>query len=60
MTIADLPSIMGAVLIAGSMLLVLVQFFFRPSSTNQNVYGALVTVIIVGTVLLGVGSFVHG
>jgi len=59
MTIADLPSIMGAVLIAAGMFLVLVQFFFRPSSNNQIIYGALVTMIIVGAVLLGVGSVVH-
>jgi hypothetical protein len=55
MTIANLPSIMGAALIAAGMVLVLVQFFFRPS--NQNIYGALVTMIIVGAILLGVGSF---
>jgi hypothetical protein len=59
MTIANLPSIMGAVLVAGGMFLVLVQFFFRPPSNNQNVYGALLTMIIVGAILLGVGSFVH-
>jgi hypothetical protein len=59
MTIADLPSIMGAVLIAGGMFMVLVQFFFRPSSNNQFIYGALVTMIIVGAVLLGVGSLVR-
>jgi hypothetical protein len=59
MTIANLPSIMGAVLVAGGMFLVLVQFFFRPSSNNQNTYGALLTMIIVGAMLLGVGSFVH-
>ena len=59
MTIANLPSIMGAVLIAGGMFLVLVQFFFRSSPNNQNIYGALVTMIIVGAVLLGVGSFAH-
>ena len=57
MTIADLPSIMGAVLIVGGMVLVLVQYFFRPRD-NQTIYGALVTMIIVGAVLLGVGSFV--
>ena len=59
MTIVNLPSIMGAGLIAGGMLLVLVQFFFRPRTDNGNVYGALVTIIIVGAVVLGVGSFVH-
>ncbi|HKD22621.1 MAG TPA: hypothetical protein VKB71_11445 [Rhizomicrobium sp.] len=59
MMIADLPSIMGALLAAAGLFLVLVQFFFRPSSNNQNVYGALVTVIIVGAMLLGVGSFVR-
>jgi hypothetical protein len=58
MMIANLPSIMGAVLVAGGMFLVLVQFFFRQSSQSQNIYGALVTVIIVGATLLGVGSFV--
>lgn len=59
MTLANLPSIMGAVLIAGGMFLVFVQFFFRPSPNNQNNYGALVTMIIVGAVLLGVGYLVH-
>jgi high-affinity Fe2+/Pb2+ permease len=59
MTIANLPSIMGAVLIAGGVFLVLVQFFFRPSPNNQNIYGALVTMVIVGAVLLGIGSFVR-
>ena len=60
MTIANLPSIMGAGLIAGQgMLLVLVQFFFRPRTDNGNIYGALVTIIIVGAVVLSVGSFVH-
>jgi hypothetical protein len=59
MTIANLPSLMGAVLIAGSMSLVLVQFFFRPSSSDQNVYGALVTMIIIGAILVGVGHFVR-
>ena len=59
MTIADLPSIVGAVLVAVGMLLVIVQSFFRPSSNNQNIYGALVTMIIVGAFLLGVGSFVR-
>jgi hypothetical protein len=59
MTIVNLPSIMGAGLIAGGLFLVLVQFFLRPSSNNQNAYGALVTMIIVGAVLLGVGDFVH-
>ena len=59
MTIANLPSIMGAVLIVGGIFLVLVQFFFRRSSSNQTVYGALVTMIIIGAVLLGVGAFVH-
>lgn len=58
MTIANLPSIMGAVLIAVGMFLVVVQFFFRPSPNNPNIYRALVTMIIVGGVLLGVGSFV--
>jgi len=59
MTIANLPSIMGAALIAGGMFLVLVQFFFRLSPNNQNIYGALVTMVIVGAVLLGIGSFVR-
>ena len=59
MTIANLPSIMGAGLIAGGMLLVLVQFFFRPRTDNGNIYGALVTIIIAGAVVLSVGSFVH-
>jgi hypothetical protein len=59
MTIANLPSIVGATLTACGMLLVLVQFFFRPSSSNQNIYGALVTMIIVGAVLVGAGSFVR-
>jgi hypothetical protein len=59
MTIANLPSIMGTALIAAGMFLVLMQFFFRPSPNNQNIYGALVTMIIVGATLLGVGSFVH-
>ena len=59
MTIANLPAIMGAGLIAGGMLLVLVQFFFRPQTNNGNVYGALVTIVIVGAVILGVGSFAH-
>jgi len=59
MTISNLPSIMGAVLVAGGMLLVLVQYFLRPAENNQNIYGALLTVIIVGAMLLGVGSFVQ-
>jgi hypothetical protein len=59
MTNANLASIMGAVLIACGMILVLVQFF-RPPANNQNTYGALVTIIIVGAVLLGVGAFGHG
>lgn len=59
MTIADLPSISGAVLVAVGLLLVLFQYFFRPSTANQNVYGALVTLVIVGAVLLGVGPFVN-
>jgi len=59
MSIANLPSIMGAVLIAVGMLLVLVQYFFRPSSNNQDIYAVLVTIVIAGAVLLGVGSFVH-
>jgi len=59
MSIANLPSIMGAVLIAVCMLLVLVQYFFRPSSNNQDIYAVLVTMVIVGAVLLGVGSFFH-
>jgi hypothetical protein len=57
MTISDLPSIVGTVLAGVGLLLVLVQYFFRPPTANQTVYGALVTVIIVGAVLLGVGSF---
>ena len=59
MTIADLPMVMGAVLIAAGVLMVVVQFFLRPSSSNPNIYGALVTMIIVGAVLLGVGAFLH-
>ncbi|HEV8467320.1 MAG TPA: hypothetical protein VGQ63_20215 [Pseudolabrys sp.] len=59
MTIANLPSIMGAILIAGGMFMVLVQYFFRPSPNAQYIYSALVTMIIVGAVLLGVGAFVH-
>ena len=59
MTIADLPTIIGAILIASGMLLVLVQFFFRPSTDNQDIYGVLLTIIIVGGMLVGVGSFVH-
>lgn len=59
MTIANLPSIVGTLLIVGGMFLVLVQFFFRPSSNDQIVYGSFVTMIIVGAVYLGVGSFVH-
>jgi hypothetical protein len=59
MTIADLPSIMGAVLIACGLLLVCVQFFFRPPTNSEVIYGALVTIIIVGALLLGVGFFVH-
>ena len=57
MAIADLPSIMGAVLIVCGMALVLVQYFFRPP--DNDIYGGLVAIIIVGAVLLGVGSFVH-
>jgi hypothetical protein len=38
---------------------VLVQYFFRPSPNAQYIYSALVTMIIVGAVLLGVGAFVH-
>jgi hypothetical protein len=48
MTIADLPSIMGAVLVVSGLFMVLVQFFFRPPTENQTIYGALVTTIIVG------------
>ena len=59
MSIANLPSIMGAVLITVGILLVLVQYFFRPSSNNQDIYAVLVTMVIVGAVLLGVGSFFH-
>ncbi len=59
MSIANLPSIMGAALIAYGMFLVLVQFFFRQPTNDQNVYAGLVTIIIVGALLLGVGSFVH-
>lgn len=59
MTIANLPSIAGAVLIGCGMSLVLVQFFFRPPTDNQNIYGVMATIIIVGALLLGVGSFVH-
>jgi vacuolar-type H+-ATPase subunit I/STV1 len=59
MMIANLSSIMGAGLIACGMILVLVQYFSRPPTSNQNIYGVLVTIIIVGAFLLGVGSFVH-
>ena len=59
MTIADLPSIIGAALIACGMSLVLVQYFFRPPTNNENIYAILVTIVIVGALLLGVGSFVH-
>ena len=58
-TIADLPSTPGAVLIVAGMLLVLVQYFFRPPTNNPAIYGVLVTIIIVGAALLGVGSVVH-
>ena len=58
MTIANLPSIMGAVLIGIGLLLVLVQFFFRPSANSQPVFAGLVTIVIVGALLVGVGSFV--
>ena len=59
MTIANLPSIMGVVLVVVGLLLVLVQYFFPPRTSNQNIYGALVTIIIVGALLLAIGSFLH-
>jgi hypothetical protein len=59
MTLVNLPSIAGAVLVACGMFLVLVQFFFRPPTNDQNIYGGLVTIIIVGAILLGTGSFVR-
>jgi hypothetical protein len=65
MTIANLPSIMGAILIALGMVLVLVQFMFRPASNAQGQSAeaqwrattAYVTVIIVGALLLGAAAF---
>lgn len=59
MTIADLPSIMGAALVICGMSLVLVQYFFRQPANNPPVFAGFVTIVIVGAMLLGVGSFVH-
>ncbi len=67
MTIANLPLIMGAILLAVGIFLVLMQFFFRPPSNTQvqsaeaqwKATTAYVTMIIVGALLLGAAAFAH-